>query len=75
MDATASQGTVTVKTGSHSLPFPAGSTVAEIRAKLSKITTVDSAAKAYVGNTQLDENQVVSAGQVVTFIRKMGEKG
>lgn len=65
----------TVRSGSQSGQFPSGTTVSELKARASTMMDIDPQANAWRGNVQLPDSAVVNGGDVITFIRKSGEKG
>ena len=59
---------------SHSIPL-AGLTVAEIRQGLTELMNIDTQAIPVVDGSPVEESTVLTAGQVLNFVRLAGEMG
>lgn len=68
-------GTIRVKSGAWQKDLPAGMTVKEAREHLSMYTNIPEGAKAYSGNTVLNDDDIIEAGMSVEYSKKSGEKG
>jgi hypothetical protein len=66
---------VKAKSGAWTKTYDAGSTVGEVRSKLSEYGSVAEGAIAYSGTTPLTDDHVLQDGETIEFIRKTGEKG
>ncbi len=68
--------TVVVAHGPYMEHLPVGSmTIGEIRRRFCDRLDIDPLSRAVLDGDEADENTVVQVGQVLTFIRKAGEKG
>ena len=68
--------TVTVCHGPYMEQLPVGNmTVRAIRERFSDRLDIDPESQAVVDGHEVDENTAVRGGQLLTFIRKAGEKG
>ena len=74
--ATAAQGSVDVIHGvyAHSLPL-AGLTVRDARLELEDRMNIDPEAASVVDGREVDEDTVLTEGQVLNFVKHAGEKG
>ena len=69
-------GSVTVCHGPYSEELPVGEmTVRQIRERFGDRLDIDPQSQAIVDGNEVNENTVVQAGQLLTFVRKAGEKG
>jgi hypothetical protein len=67
---------VTVCHGPYSEQLPVGGmTVEVIRRRIGDRLDIDPASQAVLDGNEVDENTVVKTGQLLTFVRKAGEKG
>ena len=67
---------VTVCHGPYAEELPVGNmSVGAIRERFSDRLDIDPESQAIVDGNEVDENTVVRAGQLLTFVRKAGEKG
>ena len=72
----ADAGTATVIHGVHLQELPvAGRTVAEIRERFGDRLGIDPESRAVLRNREVDEDTIVRTGEVLSFIRRAGEKG
>ena len=72
----ADQTLVTVSSGLYGEQLPvANLTVGEIRARFRDRLDIDPRSQAVLSGTDVDDRTVVRAGQVLTFVRRAGEKG
>ena len=75
-DSEDSEGTVMVSHGPYMERLPVGNmTVGEIRMRFSDRLDIDPQSQAVLDGQEVDESTRVAMGQVLTFIRKAGEKG
>lgn len=69
---------VTVRHGISDREIPVGATVGEVREKYSTYLNIPAGAKAYIGNRELNDNDVITddmGDQILEFMKKSGEKG
>ena len=72
----ASGGTAMVSHGPYMERLPVDRmTVGEIRARFCDRLDIDPASQAVIDGQEVDENTVVEVGQLLTFVRRAGEKG
>lgn len=75
-DSGHSDGTVMVSHGPYMERLPVGNmTVGEIRLRFSDRLDIDPQSQAVVDGQEVDDSIQVMIGQVLTFVRKAGEKG
>jgi hypothetical protein len=67
---------VTVCHGPYSESLPVGGmSVGEVRARFRDRLDIDPAAQPVVDGREVNDKTIVRAGQLLTFVRKAGEKG
>jgi hypothetical protein len=67
---------VLISSGLHAAEFPvSGRSVAEIRRRLADRLDIDPESQAVVDGHFVSDDTVVTAGQVLSFMRHAGEKG
>jgi hypothetical protein len=70
------EGTVMVSHGPYMERLPVGNmTVRDIRMRFGDRLDIDPRSQAVVDGQEVDESTCVTTGQVLTFVRKAGEKG
>lgn len=71
-----SGGTVMVSHGPYMEHLPVGNmTIRDIRSRFCDRLDIDPLSRAVLDGHETDENTVVQVGQLLTFVRKAGEKG
>lgn len=70
-----SPGKITIKYGVHVREVEAGTTIGDLRKKYGQILRIPDDARGYSGTNQIGDDQVLSDGMTVEFVRKTGEKG
>jgi hypothetical protein len=73
--ASSSSGKVTIKYGVHVREVEAGTTIGDLRKKYGQILRIPEDARGYSGTNQMSDDQVLTDGTTVEFVRKTGEKG
>ncbi len=69
-------GSVTVCHGPYTEELPVGEmTVRQIRERFGDRLDIDPRSQAILDGNEVNESTVVKAGQLLTFVRKAGEKG
>lgn len=68
-------GKVTIKSGVHVHEVPQGMSVADLRREYGPLFRIPEDAGGYSGTQRLDDNSVPTAGSVIEFVKKSGEKG
>ncbi|MFQ5503607.1 MAG: hypothetical protein ACE5F1_02290 [Planctomycetota bacterium] len=72
----APDGTAVVWHGPYSEPMPvSGMTVGEIREQFRDRFDIDPRSQGYIGGTDVQDDYVVRAGEVLMFAHQNGEKG
>lgn len=71
-----SPGLVTVSCGPYAERLPVGQmTAGEVRARYRDRFDIDPHSQAVIDGREVDDSVKVVAGQILTFVRKSGEKG
>ncbi len=74
--ATIGEGQVNVIHGIYAHSYPlAGMTVAECRAELQERLRIDPESTAVIDGVEMDEGATIHEGQVLSFVKRSGEKG
>ncbi len=67
---------VTVSHGVHAERLPAGNmTVGQIRAEFRDRLGIDPRSRAFLDGHEVEDDTIVEGGQMLSFVRKAGEKG
>jgi hypothetical protein len=70
------QDLVTVGSGPYTEQLPvAGMSVGEVRRRFHDRFDLDPGSQAFVDGTEVDDNTILQAGQVLGFAKRAGEKG
>lgn len=68
-------GKATIKSGVHTREVAAGMTVGEARKQFGALFKIPEGSSGYSGTNQLNDNDVITEGMTVEYVKKAGEKG